>query len=71
MNEGALEAAMAMLSPVCGLRPWRAPRVFVVKVPKPGMTTLSSRASASAIGENRASTALWACALDSAAWVET
>ena len=30
---------MAMLSPVCGLRPWRAPRVLVVKAPKPGMTT--------------------------------
>ena len=23
LNAGALEAAMAMLSPVCGLRPWR------------------------------------------------
>ena len=62
---------MAMLSPVCGLRPWRAVRVLVVKVPKPGMTTLSSRASASGMAENRASTALWACALDSAAWVAT
>ena len=69
MNSGALEAAMAMLSPVCGLRLWRAPRVFVVKASKPGMTTLSSPAIASAIAENRASTALCACALDSAARV--
>ena len=62
---------MAMLSPVCGLRPCRAARVLVVKVPKPGRTTLSPRASASAIAESTASTALWACALDIAVWLAT
>ena len=35
LNDGALDAAMAMPSPVCGLRPWRAARLLVAKVPNP------------------------------------
>ena len=66
---------MAMLSPVRGLRPWRAPRVFVENVPNPGMATLSSRASESLIAENTASTTAEACALVSetsvATWAES
>ena len=68
LNEGAFEAAMLRLSPVRGLRPCRAARVFVVNVPNPGMSTLSPLASASPIAENTASTALSACALESEAW---
>ena len=43
-----------MFSPVCGLRSWRAARVLVVKGPKPGMTTRSSRGSTSAIAASTA-----------------
>ena len=71
LNEGAFEGAITMLSPVRRLRPWRAPRVFVVNVPNPGMTTLSSRVSTSMIAENTASTTAAACALDSDASVAT
>ena len=71
LNEGAFEAAIAMLSPVRGLRPWRAPRIFVVNVPNPGMATLSSLVSASLIAENTASTTADASALESAASVAT
>ena len=45
MNEGVFKAAMVMFFPVRGLRPCRAARVFVVNVPNPGMTTLSSLGS--------------------------
>ena len=41
LNAGAVDAAMAMASPVRGLRPWRAGRIFVVNVPKPAMETSS------------------------------
>ena len=34
LNAGAFEAAMAILSPVPGLRPWRAARVLVVEAPE-------------------------------------
>ena len=71
LNEGAFEAAIAMLSPVRGLRPWRAPRIFVANVPNPGMATLSSLVSASLMAENTVSTTADACALDSEASVAT
>ena len=45
LNEGVFKAAMVMFFPVRGLRPCRAARVFVVTVPNPGMTTLSSLGS--------------------------
>ena len=57
LNEAAVEAAMAMLSPVRGLRPVRAGRDRVEKAPKPVIVTVSSRASASAMPENTASAA--------------
>ena len=62
---------MSMLSPVAGLRPWRAGRLRVAKVPKPAMETLSPRASASAIVANTAATALSAVALVTEARVAT
>ena len=37
LNDGAVEAGMAMLTPVAGLRPWRADRLRVAKLPKPAM----------------------------------
>ena len=54
---------MAMLCPVAGLRPWRAGRLRLAKVPKPAMETYSPRASASAMVANTAATALSAVAL--------
>ena len=54
---------MAMLSPVAGLRPWRAGRLRVAKVPKPAIENFSPRASASAMVANTAATALSAVAL--------
>ena len=54
---------MAMLSPVAGLRPWRAGRLRVAKVPKPAIETFSPRAGASAMVANTAATALSAVAL--------
>ena len=56
LNAGAFEAAMAMLSPVRGLRPWRAARVLAVKLPKPAMETVSPRVSASATAAKTALT---------------
>ena len=50
MNEGAVEAAMVMVSPVRGLRPGRAGRDRVEKAPKPAIVTVSPPASASAMG---------------------
>ena len=44
---------MSMVFPVRGLRPCREARAFVTNVPNPGMTTLSSRASASPIADRR------------------
>ena len=40
-NAGAVEAAMAISSRVRGLRPRRAGRLVVVKVPKPAIETAS------------------------------
>ena len=41
LNEGAREAAMAMVPPVPGFRPSRAGRALVANVPKPAMFTAS------------------------------
>ena len=58
LNEGAFEAAMAMLSPVRGLRPWRARARFGREGPEAGdRDGLSLPASASAMVENTALTA--------------
>ena len=46
------------LSPVFGLRAIRAPRLRVLKMPKPAIRTSSSFASPSAIASNTVSTAL-------------
>ena len=54
---------MAMLSPMAGLRPWRAARLRVAKVPKPAIETGSPRASASAMVANTAAATLSAVAL--------
>ena len=60
-----------MLSPVRGLRPWRAGRLLVEKVPNPAMVTVSSLARASLMAENTAFTAPSAVALDKPAWPAT
>ena len=58
LNEGAVEAGMAMRSPVPGLRPSRAGRVSRRELPETGDGGRSSpRASASEMVENRAVTA--------------
>lgn len=51
LNESAVEAAMAVLSPVRGLRPWRAGRDRVEKAPKLAIVAVSPPASASAMAE--------------------
>ena len=56
-----------MLSPVRGLRPWRAGRLWVEKVPKPAMATVSSLASASPMTESATVTTLLAVSRDTAA----
>ena len=63
LNDGAVEAGMAMLSPVAGFRPWRADRLRVAKLPKPAMVTFSPRASASPMAAKTALTTLSALAL--------
>ena len=65
LNEGAVEAAMVMVSPVRGLRPVRAGRERVEKAPKPAIVTVSPLASASAMAENTALTAAAASDFDS------
>ena len=54
---------MAMLSPVAGLRPWRAARLRVANVPKPAIETFSPRARASTMVANIAATTLSTSAL--------
>jgi len=66
LNEGAVEAVMAMLSPVRRLRPVRAGRDRVEKAPKLSATvTVSPLESASPMVENTALTAASASDLDS------
>ena len=57
LKVGAVEAAISMLSPVLGLRPVRAGRLRVPKLPKPTIRTSSPLARASPIASNTASTA--------------
>ena len=57
LNVAAVEAEISRLSPVLGLRPVRAGRLLVPKVPKPAIRTSSPLARASAIASNTASTA--------------
>src|SRR5690606_15779359 len=38
-NAGTVDALMLMVLPVCGLRPWRAARLRVSKLPKPEICT--------------------------------
>ena len=63
LNVGAVEAAMAMCSPVAELRPSPAARARMVNVRKPAMAADSSLASASAIVVFRADTTVSAVAL--------
>ena len=56
---------MATASPIFGLRVVRAGRSLMVKFRKPAMVTVSSRARASAIAENKAPAAAAASAFDS------
>ena len=65
LNEGALEAAMAMGSPVRGFRPRRAACVLVAKVPNPATVTVSPLARALAVAVNSAVTAAVALAYES------
>ena len=71
LDAGALEAAMAILSPVCGLRPGRAGRERVENVPKPAMATASSLVRASPMTAKTVLSARSAAALGSAACVAT
>ena len=64
LNAGTFEAGMGMLSPVRGLRPWRAARRLVLNVPKPAMATLSPSAGTSAMVEHMAVSAESASVLD-------
>ena len=57
LNAGAVDAGIDRLSPVCGLRPVRAGRLFVVNVPNPAIRTCSPSARASPTASNTASTA--------------
>src|SRR3954447_2561976 len=55
LNRGALDAAISMVSPVCGLRPWRAERSLTLNFPKPLMATSSPAATRVAMTSNVAS----------------
>ncbi len=57
LNEGTLDAAISMGSPVRGLRPCRAGRCLTVNVPKPAMLTDSPLASPSVMTPRKALTA--------------
>ena len=64
-NEGTVEAAISMDSPVRGLRPCRASRCFTERVPKPEMLTDSPLARASEMVSSTALTATSASAFES------
>ena len=57
LNAGAVEAGIDRLSPVCGLRPVRAGRFLVPKVPNPAILTSSPFARVSPTASNTAYTA--------------
>jgi hypothetical protein len=64
LKDGTVEAGISMISPVEGLRPVRAPRSLLSKVPKPTNCTLSPAAMVSAMVSIVALTALSASFLD-------
>ena len=63
LNVGDVDADIATASPVLGLRPVRAGRLLVPKVPNPGSRTFSPSARASPIIANTPSTASLAATL--------
>ena len=68
LAKGAVDAAMAMASPVQGLRPWRVGRLFVVNVPKPAMETGSPLARLSPTAAKTAATIRSAEILSRMSW---
>src|SRR5690606_33470168 len=67
LNAGFLEALILIVSPVFGLRPWRAARLRTWKVPKPTSVTVSPFLRVLVMTLTIASTALAASVLDSSA----
>ena len=63
LNVGEVDADIETASPVLGLRPVRAGRLLVPKVPNPGSRTSSPSASASPMMSNTSSTASLAAPL--------
>lgn len=57
LNAGTFDAGITTLSPVRGLQPVRADRLFVVNVPNPAILTAPSFTSASAIASSTLGTA--------------
>jgi hypothetical protein len=53
------DAAIAMVSPVAGLRPWRAARSLTLKRPKPARTTSSPALAAAVMAETRCRGSSW------------
>ena len=64
LNFGTLLAAIWILSPVCGLTPWRAPRSATENLPKPVKLISPPRFSVSSITLRAASTAFVASPFD-------
>src|SRR3954454_6509887 len=62
-KRGTRVAAISMLSPVCGLRPWRAERSEIPNLPKPDSATSLPAPSWLAICSSVASMASFACPL--------
>ena len=52
LKKGTYLSSTKTVSPVRGLRPWRAARCFTVKAPKPRSSTLSPRANAPVISSS-------------------
>jgi hypothetical protein len=51
-KESFFEAAMVIVSPVVGLRPWRSARSITLKRPNPASVTSSPALAAAAIAAN-------------------
>src|SRR4051794_14215655 len=62
-KRGTRLAAICMVSPVCGLRPWRAERSEIPNLPKPDSATSLPAPSSLAICSSVASMASFACPL--------
>src|SRR4051812_17973522 len=62
-KRGTRLAAICIVSPVCGLRPWRAERSEIPNLPKPDSATSLPAASWVAICSGGASLASFACPL--------